>query len=74
MAQYRVAYQPDKRRLKTVTEERRFETPHRSLQPPLWSWGDDAWLRVLRLPDYAPRRPLATLADQLRLFPVESSG
>jgi len=74
LAQYRVAYQPDKRRLKTVTEERRFETPHRSLQPPLWSWGDDAWLRVLRLPDYAPRRPLATLADQLRLFPVESSG
>ncbi len=41
---------------KTVTEERVYETPHRSPQPPLWAWGESEWLRVLRLPAYAPRR------------------
>jgi len=58
VAQYTVTYQPDKRHLKTVTEERLFETPHRSPQPPLWELGDGEWLKVLRLPEYAsPRRP-----------------
>ncbi len=33
LAQYRVAYQPDQRRLKTVTPEQLFETPYRSSQP-----------------------------------------
>ncbi len=55
LAQYTVAYQPDKRHLKAVTAERLFETPHRSPQQPLWDLGDGEWLRVLRLPDYAPR-------------------
>ncbi len=41
-----MAYQPGKRRLKTVTEERLFETPHRSPQPTLWAWGDGEWLRA----------------------------
>lgn len=55
-----MAYQPDKHRLKTVKEERRFETPHHSPQLPLWAWGEDEWLRVLRLPDYVGRhRPVA---------------
>lgn len=68
LAQYRVTYQPDRRRLATVTEERRFETPHRSPQPPLWAWGDDEWLRVVRLPAYAPRRPRREAARQTPLF------
>ena len=68
LAQYRVTYQPATRRLKTVTEERLFDTPHRSPQPPLWAWGADEWLRVLRLPAYAPRRPRTTDAFQERLF------
>jgi hypothetical protein len=29
--------------------EHLFETPHRSPQPPLWRWGQDEWLPVLRL-------------------------
>ena len=71
LAQYRVAYQPDKRRLKVVAEERRFETPHCSPQPPLWAWGDDEWLRVLRLPDYAPRQARLAAARQAPLFALD---
>ncbi len=71
LAQYRVTYQPDKRHLKTVAEAHRYETPHRSPQPPLWAWGDDEWLRVIRLPDYAPRQLRAGSGTQLPLFPIE---
>ena len=46
-----------------------YERPHRSPQPPLWAWGADEWLRVLRLPAYAPRhRPRPTPYVQARLF------
>ncbi len=69
LAQYQVAYQPDKRRLKAIAEEQHFETPHQSLQPPLWAWGEGEWLRVLRLPDYAPRhRPRDAAYVQAPLF------
>ncbi len=54
LAQYRVTYQPDQRRLTTVMPEQRFETPHHSPQPPLWAWSEDDWLPALRLPAYAP--------------------
>jgi putative transposase len=74
LAQYRVAYQPDQRHPKTVTDERLFETPHRSPQSPLWAWGEGEWLRVLRRPDYAPRRPRLAAAPQLPLFPIEAGG
>ena len=74
LAQYRVAYQPDKRHLKTVTEERRFETPHQSPQPTLWAWGEGEWLRVLRLPDYAPRRRPATRYVQSTFLLPEEVG
>lgn len=56
LAHYQITYQPDKRQLKTVTEPRLFEAPHRSPQLPLWEVGEGEWLQVLRLPDYAPRR------------------
>ena len=68
LAQYRVAYQPDKRRLKTVTEERLFATPHQSPQPPLWAWGEGEWLRVLRLPEYAARQRRDDTYVQAALF------
>ena len=58
LVQYRVTYQLDQRRLQTVTPEHLCETPHRSPQPPLWTWGEDEWLPVLRLPAYAPRTSL----------------
>lgn len=74
LAQYRVAYQPDKRRLKGVTEERLFETPHRSPQPTLWAWGEGEWLRVLRLPHYAPRRRHGARYIQAPLFAEVAAG
>ncbi len=52
-------------------QEHLFETAHASPQPPLWAWGDDEWLPVLRLPAYAPRRPRSTDAVQQSLFPLE---
>ncbi len=74
LAQYRVTYQPDKRHLKTVTEERLFETPHRSPQPPLWEWGEGEWLKVLRLPAYAPQKTPVPVARQPPLFLLEGPG
>ena len=71
LAQYRVVYQPDQRRLQMVTPEQLCETPHRSPQPPLWTWGEDEWLPVLRLPAYAARRPRPTGAMQPPLFALE---
>jgi hypothetical protein len=58
--------------LKTVTESRLFETPFTSPQLALWELRPDDWHRVLRLPEYAPRRrqqpaPLV----QLPLLPDE---
>jgi hypothetical protein len=74
LAQYRVAYQPDQRRLKTVTSEHLFETPHCSPQLPLWTAGDDDWLPVLRLPVYTPRRPKSPGAIQPPLFALEAAS
>jgi hypothetical protein len=50
-----------------------FETPHRSLQPPLWTWGGDVWLPVLRLPAYAPRRSPGAAVLQLPLFALRQA-
>jgi hypothetical protein len=71
LAQYRVAYQPDQRRLQMVTPEQLFETPHHSPQLPLWTWGEDEWLPVLRLPAYAPRKSRPPGAVQPPLFALE---
>jgi hypothetical protein len=40
----------------------------------LWTWGEEEWLPVLRLPAYAPRRPRATEAVQSPLFFLEEIG
>ena len=60
--------------LNTVTEAHRYETPHRSPQPPLWTWGDDEWLRVLRLPHYAARQHCPPGAHQPPLFALGEGG
>jgi len=74
LAQYHVTYQPDRRRLQTVTPAQLFETPHRSPQQPLWTWGEDEWLPVLRVPAYAPREARSTDAVQPPLFALEEVG
>jgi len=74
LARYRVTYQPDKRRLQSVTPKERFATPYRSPQEPLWAWREDDWRPVLRLPAYAPRRPRPPVVEQPPLFPLDEVG
>ncbi len=56
LARYRVRYRLDKKQLRAVEEPHLFETPFRSPQLALWELDDTEWLKVIRLPDYAPRQ------------------
>lgn len=71
LAQFRVAYKPDRRHHLQAKPEQLFETPHRSPQPPQWTWGEDDWLSVLRSPAYAPRTSRPPGAVQPPLFALE---
>lgn len=73
LAQYRVAYQPDRAHFREITEPRLFPTRHRSPQLAMWELGDGDWHKrpegTRRLPHYAPRRRhSAGSAVQIRLF------
>ncbi len=68
LAQYTVRYQPDKTHLRTVEEPRLFETAYRSPQLALWALNDTEWLKVIRRPDYAPRKPRREQVEQPTLF------
>jgi len=57
LAQYQVRYQPDGSHLLAVEQPQVFETVFRSPQLPLWELSDEEWLKVLRRPPYAPRKP-----------------
>ena len=57
LAQYRVRYQPDKAHLLAVEQPMVFETPYQSAQLSLWELSDAEWLKVVRRPPYAPRKP-----------------
>jgi hypothetical protein len=70
----RVTYAPDKRRLQTVTPEQVFKTPHRSPQLPLWTWGEEEWLPVLRLPASASRRSPVAAVVQRPLVALDEVG
>ena len=63
LAQYSVTSQPDRRHFTAITEARRFETPHRSPQLPLWTLSDGEWLKVLQAPEYAPRQRKRVYAE-----------
>jgi transposase len=75
MAQYTVTYGPDGRTFQDLAEVRPF-TPHPLSHLPQQRLFDDEamraieWRKVLRLPAYAPRKPLVTMPAllQLRLF------
>jgi len=73
LAQYPVTDQPDRRHFTAIAEPRRFATPHRPPQAPRWEVGEGAWLKVLRLPDYATRRARPSRVGQLPLFPSEDA-
>ncbi len=68
LARYRVRYQPDKKQLRAVDEPQLFETAYRSPQLALWSLNDTEWLKVIRRPDYAPRKPRREQDEQPALF------
>ncbi len=68
LAQYRVRYQSDKMHLRAVEEPKIFETAYRSPQLALWALNDTEWLKVIRRPDYAPRKPRREQVEQPALF------
>jgi len=68
LAQYRVRYQPDKTHLRAVEEPKVFETAYRSPQLALWALDDTEWLKVIRRPDYALRKPRQERIEQPALF------
>lgn len=74
MAQYRVHYEADRRHVKAIEEPRLFATPHQSQQMPLWTLGEGEWLKVMRLPTYAPQRQHTLLPVQQALFPLPEGG
>ncbi len=72
LAQYSVAYQPDRRHLKTVTPRQLFATQYRSPQLSLWELGEGEWLKVLRV-EAMPGRKRRIVGVQQPL-PLEQSG
>ena len=68
LAQYKVAYANAGKRIREVSDPQLFETPFQSPQMFLWEHGLADWHLVLRLPEYAPRRRMGTLAVQPLLF------
>ncbi|HEX5502182.1 MAG TPA: hypothetical protein VFW96_06140 [Thermomicrobiales bacterium] len=74
LAQYRVAYAPDDRHIRDITDPRLFETRYPSPQPFLGNLAALEWLPALRLPPYQARRKCAGAGTQERLFPLEELG
>ncbi len=73
VSQYTVAYQRDAAHLRTITDPHLFDTPFRSPQLPLWELGEGEWLKVVRRPPRAPRRPhLPIVAVQEPLFALDA--
>lgn len=68
LAEYQVRYEPGTQRLKAITDPHLFETPFAPAQLPLLTLGEEDWLKVLRVPPYAPRRQRATGVSQPPLF------
>lgn len=62
LAQYEVAFEPDVRHIRQVTDVRLFETRHPSPQPYLAGLGETEWHPALHLPRPAAR-PRRTKAD-----------
>jgi hypothetical protein len=64
-----VTYQPDRKHFRSVTNPQVYETQHRSAQLPLWTFGDDEWPKVMRVPPMKVRKKRPLLAvNQPALF------
>ena len=71
LAQYQVAYEPDGRHIRDLTEPRLFPNRFPSLQLLLWDAPEIEWHLVERLPPYQARRKHPTLGVQQHLFPAK---
>ena len=71
LAQYRVAYEPDGRRLREVAAPRRYATAHASPQPFLPELAETEWHPAQRLAPYRPRRKRRDEGTQARLLAPE---
>jgi hypothetical protein len=69
LAQYRVQYAPESRRIAAVSEARIYPPRYPSPQPYLWALDDLEWHAVMPLPPYAARRHHGEIEEQARLFP-----
>jgi hypothetical protein len=69
LAQYRMQYEPETRRIAELTDARLYETGQASPQPFLWDLGDLDWHLVRRLAPYRPRRRPTVIGVQAPLFP-----
>lgn len=67
LAQYRIAYEPDGRRLREVAEPRLYATGHASPQPFLPVLAELDWRPAERLAPYRPRRQRRGEGTQERL-------
>ena len=69
LVQYTVAYQPDQKHFRAVTDPHIYETQYRSPQLSLWKFGDAEWLKILRQPLLPARRKRqSSSATQQQLF------
>jgi transposase InsO family protein len=70
LARYRIAYEPDERRIRAVAEPQLFATSYPSPQPFLDTFAALEWHRALRVPPYQPRRKRRHEGRQVELFPL----
>ncbi len=56
LVEYSVTYQPDGKHFREVAYPHMYETQYRSPQLPLWQFGDDEWLKIMRLPHDTVRK------------------
>ena len=71
LARYRIAYEPDERRIRSVTEPQIFATRYPSPQPFIAALATLEWCRALRLPPYQPHRKRRRGGGQVELFSLQ---
>jgi hypothetical protein len=71
LIQYRVAFEPDGRGLREVSEPTVFPHRHASPQPFLAPLDETVWQPARRLTPYRPRRKRDEALQQERLFPLD---
>lgn len=71
LARYRIAFEPDERHIRAVTEPQLFATRYPSPQPFIATLAALEWCRALRLPPYQPHRKRRRGGGQAALFSLQ---